>query len=58
MRTGKYIFIAVPLIFLSVICFCQQAKIPYGNNPAAGKYFQFVVLRFIQKYTEQANLFC
>ncbi|HEX3768540.1 MAG TPA: alpha/beta hydrolase [Puia sp.] len=49
MRTGKYIFIAVPLIFLKVICFCQQTKVPYGNNPAAGKYY---AVRGIKIYTE------
>ena len=49
MRTRKYIFIAVPLIFLTVICVGQQTKVPYGNNPAAGKYYS---VRGIKIYTE------
>jgi pimeloyl-ACP methyl ester carboxylesterase len=49
MRTDKFISFAVPFIFLTTICFSQQTKIPYGNNPAAGKYYS---VRGIKMYTE------
>jgi pimeloyl-ACP methyl ester carboxylesterase len=49
MRTNKIIFLAVPFIFLTSFCFSQQIKIPYGNNPAAGKYYS---VRGIRMYTE------
>ena len=39
MRTDKFIFFAVLCIFSTTICFSQQTKISYGNNPAAGKYY-------------------
>jgi pimeloyl-ACP methyl ester carboxylesterase len=49
MRTNKFIFFAVPFIFLTTISFSQQTKIPYGNNPSAGKYYP---VRGIKMYTE------
>ena len=49
MRTGKFIFVAIPFIILSAICFSQEIKIPYGNNPSAGKYYS---VRGIKMYTE------
>ena len=49
MKTGKFIFLATPFIFAAVICFSQQTEIPYGNNPAAGKYYS---VRGIKMYTE------
>ena len=49
MRTDKFIFFAIPFIFLSAICFCQEIKIPYGNNPSAGKFYS---VRGIKMYTE------
>src|SRR5258708_5253609 len=49
MRTDKFIFFAIPFIFLTKICFGQKTKILYGNNPAAGKYYS---VRGIKMYTE------
>lgn len=49
MRTDKFIFLAFPFILLTTVCFGQQTKIPYGNNPAAGKYYS---VRGIRMYTE------
>ena len=49
MRTDKLIFLAFPFILLMTVCFGQQTKIPYGNNPAAGKYYS---VRGIRMYTE------
>ena len=49
MRTDKFIFFAIPVIFSTTFCFSQQTKIPYGNNPAAGKYYS---VRGIKMYTE------
>jgi pimeloyl-ACP methyl ester carboxylesterase len=49
MRTDKFIFFAIPFIFFTMICFSQETKIPYGNNPAAGKYYS---VRGIKIYTE------
>ena len=49
MRTDKFIFFAIPFIFFTTICFSQETKIPYGNNPAAGRYYS---LRGIKMYTE------
>ena len=49
MRTDKFISFAVPFIFLTTISFSQHTKIPYGNNPATGKYYS---VRGIKMYTE------
>jgi len=49
MKTDKFIFFAIPFIFSAIICFSQQIKIPYGNNPATGKYYP---VRGIRMYTE------
>jgi pimeloyl-ACP methyl ester carboxylesterase len=49
MRTDKFIFFAIPFILITAICFSQQIKIPYGNNPAIGKYYS---VRGIKMYTE------
>jgi pimeloyl-ACP methyl ester carboxylesterase len=49
MRAGKYIFFPIHFIFATTISFGQPTKIPYGNNPAAGKYYN---VRGIKMYTE------
>ena len=49
MKTGKFIFLAIPFIFSAIICFSQKANTPYGNNPATGKYY---FVRGIKIYTE------
>jgi pimeloyl-ACP methyl ester carboxylesterase len=49
MRTDKFIFFVVPFIFFTTICFSQETNIPYGNNPAAGRYYS---VRGIKMYTE------
>ncbi len=49
MKAAKFIFFAIPCFFLKTICFGQQSKISYGNNPAAGKYYN---LRGINMYAE------
>src|ERR1700760_3068023 len=49
MKTVKFIFIAIYFIFSAIICFSHQTKIPYGNNPSAGKYYS---VRGIKMYTE------
>jgi pimeloyl-ACP methyl ester carboxylesterase len=50
MRTSKQIFfLYLPFQFLSTFALSQTEKIPYGNNPAAGKYYS---LRGIKMYTE------
>jgi pimeloyl-ACP methyl ester carboxylesterase len=42
-----YLFIASQFVSLSVLC--QTKNIPYGNNPAVGKYY---TVRGIKMYTE------
>ena len=49
MTTDKFIFLAFPFILLTTVCSGQQTKIPYGNNPAAGKYYS---VRGIRMYSE------
>lgn len=49
MRKDKFIFFAIPFIFFTTICFSQETNIPYGNNPAAGRYYS---VRGIKMYTE------
>jgi pimeloyl-ACP methyl ester carboxylesterase len=49
MRTDKCIFFSVLFIFFTTICYSQKTNIPYGNNPAAGKYYS---VRGIKMYTE------
>jgi pimeloyl-ACP methyl ester carboxylesterase len=50
MKTFKQIFLLLlTLQFLSASVFCQIKAIDYGNNPAAGKYYN---VRGIKMYTE------
>lgn len=49
MRTAKFLFFAVHFIFVTSVSFSQQEKIPYGNNPIAGKYYN---VRGIKMYVE------
>src|ERR1700733_14356613 len=37
------------LVFVATACRAQQTTIPYGNNPAAGKYYN---IRGIKMYCE------
>ncbi len=46
----KIFFISCMLHFIGFIGLAQQKAIPYGNNPAAAKYYS---VRGIQLYTEQ-----
>jgi pimeloyl-ACP methyl ester carboxylesterase len=50
MKISKQLFILYLLSqFLSASVLCQTKKIPYGNNPSVGKYYQ---IRGIKMYTE------
>jgi pimeloyl-ACP methyl ester carboxylesterase len=49
MKTYKYPLFAICFVFFTTTSFSQQKEIPYGNNPAAGKYY---AVRGIQMYTE------
>jgi pimeloyl-ACP methyl ester carboxylesterase len=49
MRTNKFIFLGILFQFLTSLGFSQVKLIPYGNNPAAGKYYS---VRGTKMYTE------
>jgi pimeloyl-ACP methyl ester carboxylesterase len=49
MKTDKFIYFSILFIFLTAICFSQNTKISYGNNPAAGRYYS---VRGIHMYAE------
>jgi pimeloyl-ACP methyl ester carboxylesterase len=49
-KISKNIFLLfLSSLFLSTSVLCQMKKIPYGNNPAVGKYYS---VRGIKMYTE------
>ena len=50
MKTNRFFFFVIPCIFFTAICFSQESNIPYGNNPAAGRYY---MVRGIRMYTEE-----
>lgn len=45
----KLFFVLIALSFSSLQLQAQEKKVPYGNNPATGKYYE---IRGIKIYTE------